>query len=60
MSDRVPPIARVRLSRSKPRLLALPALGVVAGAAAIAGGLLAVPGPAGIAVAAEPADASTG
>ena len=52
MSDRVPPIARVRLSRSLPRLLALPALGVVAGAAAIAGGLLAVPGPAGIAVAA--------
>lgn len=51
MSDRVPPIARIRLSRSLPRLLALPALGLVVGAAAIAGGLLAVAGPAGIAMA---------
>ena len=51
MSDRVPPIARIRLSRSLPRLLGLPALGMVAGVAATAAGLLAVPGIVGWVVA---------
>lgn len=44
MSDRIPPIARIRLSRSIRRLLALPFLALLAGLAAIAGGLLLVPG----------------
>lgn len=48
MSDRVPPIARIRLSRSLPRLLAVPLLGLLAGAAAIAVGLLAAPGVSGV------------
>ncbi|MGH2401542.1 MAG: hypothetical protein ACRDE6_02425, partial [Candidatus Limnocylindria bacterium] len=47
MSDRVEPIARIRLSRSLLRLLALPLIAIFAGAAAIAAGLLAVPGIAG-------------
>ena len=51
MSDRVPPIARIRLSRSLPRLLILPFLGLVAGAAAVGGGLLLVPGITGVAIA---------
>lgn len=51
MSDRVPPIARIRLSRSLPRLLMLPMLMLIAGAAAIAGGLLLVSGTIGLAVA---------
>jgi hypothetical protein len=51
MSDRVPPIARIRLSRSLPRLLFLPLLMLMAGAAAMAGGLLLVPGTIGLAVA---------
>lgn len=51
MSDRVPPIARIRLSRSLPRLLFLPLLGLLAGLAAIAGGLLLVPGITGPVVA---------
>ena len=51
MSDRVPPIARIRLSRSLPRLLVLPFLGFLAGAAAIAGGLLLVPDTIGLVVA---------
>jgi len=51
MSDRVPPIARIRLSRSLPRLLALPFLGLVAGLAVIAGGLLLLPGMPGLALA---------
>lgn len=51
MSDRVPPIARIRLSRSLPRLLILPFLGFLAGAAAIAGGLLLLPGTLGLVVA---------
>ncbi len=51
MSDRVPPIARIRLSRSLPRLLILPVLGFIAGAVAIAGGLLLVPGTIGLVVA---------
>lgn len=46
-----PTIARIRLSRSLPRLLALPTLGLLVGAAAIAGGLLLVPGTLGLAVA---------
>lgn len=52
MPDRHALIARVRLSRSLPRLLALPALGLVAGAIAVAVGLLLVPGTVGYAVAA--------
>ena len=51
MSDRVPPIARIRLSRSLPRLLILPLLGLIAGVAAIGGGLLLVPGTTGVVVA---------
>ena len=51
MSDRVPPIARIRLSRSLPRLLVLPFLGFLAGAAAIAAGLLLVPDTIGLVVA---------
>lgn len=47
MSDRVPPIARIRLSRSLPRLLVLPVLVMLAGGAALAAGLLLVPGIAG-------------
>ena len=50
MPDRVPPIARIRLSRSLPRLLILPLLGLVAGAAAIGAGLLLVPGATGVAI----------
>jgi len=48
----LPPIARIRLSRSLPRLLALPALGLAAGGIAVASGLLLVPGATGLAVAA--------
>jgi hypothetical protein len=51
MSDRVPPIARIRLSRSLPRLLVLPLLALLAGTAAVAGGLLVVPGTIGLVVA---------
>ena len=51
MPTHVPPIARIRLSRSLPRLLALPALALLVGGATIAGGLVLVPGVAGIAVA---------
>jgi hypothetical protein len=51
MSDRVPPIARIRLSRSLPRLLVLPLLALLAGTAAVAGGLLVVPGIIGLVVA---------
>ena len=50
MSDRVPPIARIPLSRSLPRLLILPFLGCLSGATAIAGGLLLVPGTLGLVV----------
>ena len=46
-----PTIARIRLSRSLPRLLALPTLGLLAGLAAVAGGLLLVPGTLGLVVA---------
>ena len=51
MSDRIPPIARIRLSRSLPRLLALPLLLLLTGAAAIAGGLVATSGAIGLVVA---------
>ncbi|MBA3586476.1 MAG: hypothetical protein H0W41_02430 [Chloroflexi bacterium] len=51
MSNRVPPIARIRLSRSLPRLLALPMFGLLLGAAMMAGGLLLVPGITGLVVA---------
>lgn len=50
MSDRVPPIARIRLSRSLPRLLALPFLAMLVGAAAVVGGLLFVQGIIGAAI----------
>jgi hypothetical protein len=53
MPSQVPePIARIRLSRSLPRLLALPLLALLTGGATIAAGLVFVPGTAGIAVAA--------
>ncbi len=45
------PIARIRLSRSLRRLLAIPVLALLAGTAAIAAGLLLVPGVTGLAVA---------
>ena len=51
MPEHVPPIARIRLSRSLPRLLALPVLGLLLGAAAIAVGVLLVSWPVGLAVA---------
>lgn len=51
MPSQVEPIARIRLSRSLPRLLALPALALVVGGATIAGGLIALRGLAGIAIA---------
>ena len=47
MSQRVPPIARIRLARSLPRLLLAPFVVALAGAASIAAGLLAVGGPGG-------------
>src|SRR5918999_4414731 len=46
------PIARVRLARSLPRLMALPLLLLVTAGAATAAGLFAVPPPAGFAIAA--------
>ncbi|MCV0403955.1 MAG: hypothetical protein K5924_09640 [Chloroflexi bacterium] len=52
MTKRVPPIARIRLARSLPRLLALPLLGVVAGVGVAATGLLLVPGGPGLGLAA--------
>lgn len=51
MSDRIPPIARIRLSRSLPRLMALPLLLLVTGAAAIGGGLTFLSGTIGLVVA---------
>ena len=51
MSSAHPTIARIRLSRSLPRLLALPTLGLLAAIAAIGGGLLLVPGTLGLLVA---------
>ena len=52
MADRVPPIARIRLARSVPRMLLVPVVVGLAGGAAMAFGLLAAGGPAGIALAA--------
>lgn len=52
MSSQVPPIARIRLARSLPRLLALPALAFLVGVATIAAGLLRLDGAAAYAVAA--------
>ena len=46
-----PTIARIRLSRSLPRLLAIPTIALLAAIAAIAGGLLLVPGTLGLMVA---------
>ena len=51
MSDRVPPIARIRLSRSMPRLLLLPALALLAALSVAAVGLVRVPGVGGLAIA---------
>ena len=51
MSDRIPPIARIRLSRSLPRLLVLPLLLLLAGAAAIGGGVTLISGTIGLVVA---------
>ncbi|MBA2265265.1 MAG: hypothetical protein H0W17_02625 [Chloroflexi bacterium] len=51
MSERVSPIARIRLSRSPPRLLAFPLLGFLLGIGAIGGGLLRLPGIPGLVVA---------
>jgi hypothetical protein len=51
MPSQVEPIARIRLSRSLPRLLALPALALLVGGGTIAGGLILLTGPAGIAMA---------
>src|SRR5688500_8830576 len=51
MPHRIPPIARIRLARSLPRLLAAPLLVGIAGAAAIGAGLTVVAGIAGIALA---------
>lgn len=48
MADRAALIARIRLSRSIPRLLALPALAFGAGAGLSLGGLLLVPGIPGL------------
>jgi hypothetical protein len=52
MADGAPPIARVRLARSVLRLVLVPLVVGLAGAAAIAGGLLVAGGTAGIALAA--------
>lgn len=60
MSQRVPPIARIRLARSLPRLLLAPLVVAGAGAAAIGAGLTAVGGPAGIALAILGGIAATG
>ncbi len=51
MPHRIPPIARIRLARSLPRLLAAPLLVGIAGAAALGVGLTVVAGIAGIALA---------
>jgi len=45
MSDRVPPIARIRLSRSIPRLLAAPVFAVLTGLVTVAVGLVLLSGP---------------
>lgn len=50
MPSRRPPIARIRLSRSLRRLLALPFVALLAGMAAIGAGLLVVPGSLGVAL----------
>ena len=52
MPAHAPPMARIRLSRSLSRLLALPALAATAGAGAIAAGLLLLGGTPGVALAA--------
>jgi hypothetical protein len=52
MSNRVTPIARIRLARSLPRLLAAPMVLVLAGGAALAAGLAFVGGAVALAVAA--------
>ena len=48
MPSEHPTIARIRLSRSLPRLLALPTLGLLVGLATVGGGLLLVPGTLGL------------
>ncbi len=51
MPQRVPPIARIRLARSLPRLLLVPVVVALAGGGAIAAGLVVVGGLAGMALA---------
>ena len=51
MPERTAPIARIHLARSLPRMLALPLVGLLAGTAAIAAGIVLVTGPFGIALA---------
>jgi hypothetical protein len=51
MPHRIPPIARIRLARSLPRLLAAPLLVGIAGAAALGVGLTVVGGIVGVALA---------
>ena len=51
MSDRVPPIARIRLSRSLPRLLLLPLLVLLASISVAAVGMVFMPGIAGVVIA---------
>lgn len=51
MPQRVPPIARIRLARSLPRLLLVPVVVALAGGGAIAAGLVVVGGFAGMALA---------
>jgi len=51
MADQAPPIARIRLARSVPRLLVVPIVVGGAGAAALATGLLVAGGAVGIALA---------
>ncbi|MDQ3691632.1 MAG: hypothetical protein M3406_16705 [Chloroflexota bacterium] len=51
MSHRAPPIARIRLSRSFPRLLVLPVSAAVIGLGAVGMGVLYIPGIVGLVVA---------
>jgi hypothetical protein len=45
MAAGTPAIARIRLARSRPRMLALPLLGLLVGSAAVAGGIYVAFGP---------------
>jgi hypothetical protein len=50
MTDSVPTVTRIRLARSLPRLLVAPLVIALVGAAAVAGGVLVLAPPAGVAV----------